>query len=129
MIISTPTGSTAYNVSAGGCLVAPSVSCLLLTPVAPHSLSFRPIVVSDSSVVELQLSSQARATNMLSFDGRGEVDFTEGSFARFSTANHGVPILHTNPPTSAWFHKLKDRMHWAERVQQGGYDRESDSEL
>ena len=61
LIISTPSGSTAYSMSAGGPMVAPSVPCTILTPVAPHSLSFRPIVVPESSVIEVHLPQSSRS--------------------------------------------------------------------
>jgi NAD+ kinase len=60
LIISTPSGSTAYSMSAGGPMVAPSVPCTILTPVAPHSLSFRPLVIPESSVVEVHLPATTR---------------------------------------------------------------------
>lgn len=53
IIISTPTGSTAYNLSAGGSIVETSTQCMLLTPLAPHSLSFRPLIVPDSTVLKV----------------------------------------------------------------------------
>lgn len=61
LIISTPSGSTAYSMSAGGPMVAPSVPCTILTPVAPHSLSFRPLVVQETSVIEIHLPQAARS--------------------------------------------------------------------
>ena len=60
LIIATPTGSTAYSMAAGGPMAAPSVPCTLLTPIAPHSLSFRPLVVPESSEIEIYLPHNAR---------------------------------------------------------------------
>ncbi len=60
LIIATPTGSTAYSMAAGGPMAAPSVPCTLLTPIAPHSLSFRPLVVPESSEIEIYLPQNAR---------------------------------------------------------------------
>lgn len=60
LIIATPTGSTAYSMAAGGPMAAPSVPCTLITPIAPHSLSFRPLVVPESSEIEIYLPAKAR---------------------------------------------------------------------
>ena len=60
IIIATPTGSTAYSLSAGGPIVAPSVPCILFTPVCPHTLSFRPLIFPDSSIIRLQVPDDAR---------------------------------------------------------------------
>lgn len=54
IIISTPTGSTAYNLSAGGSIVQANTPCILMTPIAPHSLSFRPLILPESSVIKLK---------------------------------------------------------------------------
>ena len=61
LIMATPSGSTAYSMSAGGPMVAPSVPSTLLTPIAPHSLSFRPLVVPESSQIEILLPTSARS--------------------------------------------------------------------
>lgn len=61
LIISTPSGSTAYSMSAGGPMVAPSVAGTLITPIAPHSLSFRPVVVPESSEIVVQIPPHARS--------------------------------------------------------------------
>lgn len=60
LIIATPTGSTAYSMAAGGPMSAPSVPCTLLTPIAPHSLSFRPLVIPESSELEIYLPASSR---------------------------------------------------------------------
>ena len=61
LIIATPSGSTAYNMAAGGPMVAPSVPCTLLTPIAPHSLSFRPIAIPESSDIQIHVPLYARS--------------------------------------------------------------------
>ena len=69
LIISTPTGSTAYNLSVGGPIVQPTAPCWVLSPIAPHSLTMRPLVVSDSHIIETSVDSRAE-TYRLTLDGR-----------------------------------------------------------
>src|SRR5688572_6291349 len=70
VIIATPTGSTAYNMSAGGSMIHPSVNSILLTPICPHSLSFRPIVLPNSVVLKLKVNENSRDVAWVSFDGK-----------------------------------------------------------
>lgn len=69
LVVATPTGSTAYSCSAGGPIVHPAVGALLITPICPRSLSFRPLVVPADVTVELTLDSEARASADLALDG------------------------------------------------------------
>jgi NAD+ kinase len=61
LIIATPSGSTAYSMSAGGSMIAPSVPCTLVTPLSPHSLSFRPLVIPESSDIVIRVPPSARS--------------------------------------------------------------------
>ena len=70
LIVATPSGSTAYSMTAGGPMVAPSVPCTIITPVAPLSLSFRPLVIPETSEVVLHVSSESKSIARASFDGR-----------------------------------------------------------
>jgi NADH kinase len=80
VLLSTPTGSTAYNLSAGGPISHPESNALLLTPVAPRSLSFRSVVLPGTAHVRLQIAPRARSPATLSLDGRevGELEVGEG---------------------------------------------------
>ena len=71
MIVSTPSGSTAYNLAAGGSMVHPSVQALLLTPICPHSLSFRPIILPHYVTLRLEVPTDSRSETYCSFDGKG----------------------------------------------------------
>ncbi|KAL1406854.1 NADH kinase pos5 [Vanrija albida] len=86
LLLSTPTGSTAYNLSSGGPIAHPEADVLLLTPVAPRSLSFRPVVLPGSARVRLQIGARARAPALLSLDGRdvGELNVGESVDVRRS---------------------------------------------
>jgi NAD+ kinase len=72
LIVSTPTGSTAYAVAAGASMIHPSVPAIMVTPICPHSLSFRPIVVPAGVELKIMLSPDARSTAWVSFDGRNQ---------------------------------------------------------
>lgn len=74
LTVSTPTGSTAYSLSAGGSLVHPEIPALLLTPICAHSLSFRPMLLPDSVELRICVPFNSRSTAWASFDGRGRVE-------------------------------------------------------
>jgi hypothetical protein len=74
LTISTPTGSTAYSLSAGGSLVHPEIPAILITPICPHTLSFRPMLLPDSMELRICVPYNSRSTAWASFDGRGRVE-------------------------------------------------------
>jgi len=102
LIIATPTGSTAYNQAAGGAMVHPGVPCILFTPLNPHSLSFRPIILPSNSVLKLQLTPVARAPAWVSFDGRQRQPLNQGDRLIVEAAHWPVPILCHGGSTESW---------------------------
>eukprot|EP00668_Euglena_longa_P011660 GGOE01014071.1.p1 GENE.GGOE01014071.1~~GGOE01014071.1.p1 ORF type:complete len:458 (+),score=82.29 GGOE01014071.1:102-1376(+) len=112
LIIATPSGSTAYNTAAGGPMVVPSVHCTLITPIAPHSLSFRPIVIPDSSVIEVQIPATARAGARVSFDGRSTVDLPKGSVVRVEKSNFPFPFVTMERADIDWYNGIKKKLSW-----------------
>lgn len=74
LCVATPTGSTAYSLSAGGSLVHPEIPTLLITPICPHTLSFRPMLLPDSMELRICVPYNSRSTAWASFDGRGRVE-------------------------------------------------------
>lgn len=111
MIVATPTGSTAYSLSAGGPVVMPTVNAFVITPVAPHSLTHRPLVVPDSAVVEIMLRSDEEVA-YLSLDGQPGLDLKDGDRVRCSRSEHKVSLFRTN---SDFFHVLRTKLKWGER--------------
>lgn len=114
LIVATPTGSTAYTLSAGGPIVAPGVEAVVLTPIAAHSLSFRPIVVPASSVVELTVSSVNaidRAGTTLVIDGQVQELLAEGDRIEFRGCGPVVRFV-ADPSMSYWATLLR-KMGWA----------------
>ena len=96
MIVATPTGSTAYSLSAGGPVLMPTVKALVITPVAPHSLTHRPLVVPDSSEIEILLRSEEEVA-YLSLDGQPGLDLRDGDRVRCRRSeHHGQPVPHGN---------------------------------
>ena len=78
LIVATPTGSTAYNMSAGGSIVQANTQCICLTPLAPHSLSFRPLIVPVSTVITLKKPVDNRGSAWVSLDGGTRFELEEG---------------------------------------------------
>jgi len=110
MIVATPTGSTAYALSAQGPILHPAVPALALVPLAPHTLSARPVSVSDRSVVELSLKQalDARAH----FDGLALADLREGDRLVLKRSADVVRFVH--PPGYRYFATLREKLGWSE---------------
>ncbi len=111
MIVTTPTGSTAYSLSAGGPVMMPAVNAFVVTPVSPHSLTHRPLVVPDSAVVEILLRSEEEVA-YLSLDGQPGVDLKDGDRVRCRRSRHKVNLYRTS---SDFFHMLRTKLKWGER--------------
>lgn len=108
LVISTPTGSTAYSLSNGGPIIVPRTGVLSLTAVAPHSLNVRPIVIPDSAVVELTVSSRSH-TFLVAIDGRSS-KMPEGTTLRLSRAPYMVKVV--KRPDTRYFSTLREKMMW-----------------
>jgi NAD+ kinase len=111
MIVATPTGSTAYSLSAGGPVVMPTVAAFVITPVAPHSLTHRPLVVPDSAVIEVLLRSDEDVA-YLSLDGQPGFDLRDGDRVRCRRSEHRVSLFRTD---ADFFHVLRTKLKWGER--------------
>ncbi|XP_013382776.1 NAD kinase [Lingula anatina] len=118
LIISTPTGSTAYAAAAGASMIHPQVPAIVITPVCPHSLSFRPIVVPAGVEVMVMISPDARNTAWASFDGRSRQELQQGDTLRITTSTYPVPCICTKDPIGDWFDSLGKCLHWNVRKQQ-----------
>ncbi|GMM29813.1 NADH/NAD(+) kinase [Martiniozyma asiatica (nom. inval.)] len=93
LIIATPTGSTAYNLSAGGSLVHPEVSCICITPICAHTLSFRPVMVPDSMVLDVKVPFRSRGTAWAAFDGRTRVEVRTGEWVSVKASLYPFPTV------------------------------------
>ena len=112
MIVATPTGSTAYSLSAGGPVLMPSVKALVITPVAPHSLTHRPLVVPDSVEIEILLRSEEEVA-YLSLDGQPGLDLRDGDRVRCRRSEHQVNLFRTG---TDFFTVLRSKMKWGEKT-------------
>jgi len=111
MIVATPTGSTAYSLSAGGPVLMPSVHAFVITPVSPHSLTHRSLVVPDSSEIELLLRSDQEVA-YLSLDGQPGLDLSDGDRVRCRRSEHKVTLFRTD---ADFFQVLRSKLKWGER--------------
>lgn len=110
MIVSTPVGSTAYNVSAGGPIVSPDVDGLIVTPIAAHSLAFRPLVIGPEDRLDIAVT-RANSGTTLVLDGQEQVALKAGCRVRFARHRQRVRFV-VNPTTSYW-RILIEKMRWA----------------
>ena len=108
LLIATPTGSTAYNLSAGGPLLDPHVNAIILTPVATHSLNIRPLVVLDDSKIDIKISSR-NGNYLLSVDGRSQV-LSQDLQLHIERSQRTIKLVRINGQT--FMQSLKDKLHW-----------------
>ncbi|KAA8495745.1 NAD kinase 2, chloroplastic [Porphyridium purpureum] len=123
IIVSTPTGSTAYSMSAGGSMVHPSVPAILFTPVCPHSLSFRPIVFPDSARLRICVSQDSRAVSWASFDGKFRQQLRRGDGVLVQMSLYPVPTINKTDHTGDWFGGLSRAFNFNMRAQQKPLDK------
>ena len=112
LIVATPTGSTAYSLSAGGPLVGPGVAVMLLAPICPHQLTLRPLVLADTSLVRVQLQAPDQEV-FLTLDGQEGIPLVDGDTIEVARSPHTVALVRTVPRTILGV--LRDKLHWGER--------------
>ncbi len=108
LIVSTPTGSTAYNLANGGPIIAPTTRTLCLTAVAPHSLNLRPMVIDDDSVVSLTVESRSK-NFLLAVDGRSTT-LQQGAEIAVQKASHTIAMVQL--PTKHYYETLREKLMW-----------------
>lgn len=109
VIISTPTGSTAYSLSSGGPILHPAIKCFVITPVSPHTLTNRPIVVSDDGVIKIETSDA-----VLSCDGQTFVSLEKKSELIIKKADRKIKMI--RPYGVKYFDILRDKLHFGKRA-------------
>ena len=112
VIVSTPTGSTAYSLAAGGPILAPNVDALMITPICPHLLTLRPIVVPGGSELVVSVEGIPDQT-YLTVDGQEAVQVMVGDQLRCRRSTYSVKLVRMHPP--AFFDVLRAKLKWGER--------------
>jgi NAD+ kinase len=110
LIVATPTGSTAYALSAGGPLLHPSLAGIVLVPIAPHALSNRPIAVPDTSEIVVEIVSGRDIS--VNFDMQTFASLQHGDEIVISRSPHTITFLH--PEGWSYYHTLREKLHWNE---------------
>jgi NAD+ kinase len=112
LIISTPTGSTAYSLAAGGPILYPALGAIVLSPICPHTLTNRPIVVSSKSMIQVTLRS-AGDTVFLSPDGQQGILLDNGDVVE--VRDYKIPVSLVKAPSRSYFEILRNKLKWGER--------------
>ena len=111
MIVSTPTGSTAYALAGGGPVVHPSLDALLLVPICPHSLTNRPIIVDGNSCIEVVIGTREVDHARLTYDGEIKYELAPGDRIRVKKKDKKIRLIH--PAKHDQFHILREKLHWS----------------
>ncbi|KAK4546859.1 hypothetical protein LTR36_001591 [Oleoguttula mirabilis] len=114
IILSTPTGSTAYSLSAGGSLVHPDIPAILLTPICPHTLSFRPMLLNDDMALKVCVPRSGRGGAFVSFDGKGRVELGRGDEVVVRASQYPFPTVMGQP--LEWFDSISRTLRWNTRA-------------
>jgi len=138
LIISTPTGSTAYSMSAGklaiamslflglqahcrmagGPMMSPMTRAFVITPICPHTLSFRPLVLPDSTVISIVVPATARSPATVRFDGRNCQTLHRGDKVVLRASSSCIPTINMRPRQEEWFNSILSKLNWNIRAAQ-----------
>ncbi|MRD71932.1 NAD kinase [Rhodocyclus tenuis] len=113
LIVATPTGSTAYSLSANGPILHPQVSGMTLVPLCPHALTNRPVIIGDNA--ELTVRIEQATVSRVHLDGQVTFDLQIGDLVCIRRSSHAICFLH--PPGYSYFAMLREKLHWSERPQ------------
>ncbi len=112
VVVSTPTGSTAYSLSAGGPIVFPLVACLCLTPISPHMLTHRPVILPADSTIRIR-SRAATGEAFLTIDGQVGEPLEQDDEVVCRSSDHAIRLV--RPPSLRFFDVLREKLKWGER--------------
>jgi NAD+ kinase len=117
LIVSTPTGSTAYNLSAGGPIVHPRLSSIILAPICPFTLTNRPLILSDTATVRIEIAGEVRQEVTLTLDGQAGFDFLSGDQVVISKSEERIHLIKS--PYQTYFEILRTKLMWGGTVKNG----------
>ncbi|MFI5223145.1 MAG: NAD(+)/NADH kinase, partial [Nitrospirales bacterium] len=112
LIVSSPTGSTAYSLSAGGPIIDPAVQSLILTPICPHTLTHRPLIVPGNAEIDVTLTSKDDGA-MATLDGQVGVAISQGDTVVIQTSEHRTRLIRF--PESNYYDVLREKLKWGDR--------------
>ncbi|KAL1942765.1 hypothetical protein VTO73DRAFT_5005 [Trametes versicolor] len=121
LCVATPTGSTAYSLSAGGSLCHPEIPAILISPICPHTLSFRPMLLPDTMELRVCVPFNSRSTAWASFDGRGRVELKQGDHIKITASKYPFPTVCAESQSRDWFHSISRTLKWNERERQKSF--------
>ena len=110
LIISTPTGSTAYNLSAGGPILYPTMETFILTPICPFTLTNRPIIIPDTSVIQIKIKNESEEAVLLTFDGQVGFDLYYDDKVIIRKSEKKIKLF--RPPDHSYFNILRTKLMW-----------------
>ena len=110
LIVSTPTGSTAYNLSAGGPVLYPTLESFILTPICPFALTNRPIIIPDSHVISIRLTKESEEQVSLTFDGQLGFKFSYGDVVQVFQSEKKIRLIKS--PDQSYFEILREKLMW-----------------
>lgn len=110
VIVTTPTGSTAYSLAAGGPIIVPSANALCLTPVSPHTLTLRPLIVSDTSEIRFDIAFEGTVANLVA-DGQVVTEIRTGDVVTIRKSEHLVKLI--KRADSTYYDLLREKLLWA----------------
>ena len=108
LIVSTPTGTTAYSLSAGGPILHPDLEAIALVPICPHTLSNRPLAVNSNAMIEITVMQVDHS--QISFDGQSQLELALGDCVKVERAKESVTLLH--PSEYCYYDMLRNKLHW-----------------
>ena len=111
IVVATPTGSTAYSLSGGGPILHPGLDAVVLVPICPHTLSNRPIVVSNKSRINIKMCESRNVNARVSFDGQSNINLRAGDHVEIRHKNHQLQIMH--PKNYDYYHILRNKLGWS----------------
>jgi NAD+ kinase len=113
LIVSSPTGSTAYNLAAGGPILHPSLNAIVLTPICPHMLTHRPLVVGDASTIEVKLSAGRGVEVYTAFDGQQSFALADGDRVTVTSSVRRLRLVKV--PPRDYYEVLRTKLKWGEQ--------------
>ncbi|MDD9890830.1 MAG: NAD(+) kinase, partial [Gammaproteobacteria bacterium] len=114
LIVATPTGSTAYSLSAGGPIMHPDLDAIVLVPMYPHSLNSRPIVIDGDSEIKLVVAAKESLQPQLSCDG--DVRYTASAGDEIFVTKNTVPLKLIHPPNHSFYQACRSKLGWGSRL-------------